>query len=365
MSRTKVTMPVIDVNEEKATITEILFGEGDEVRKGDIIMSAENTKATSDITSPSDGFFLPICKSFEEIVSGKTIAFIFDTIDELADYKRSDDSVDIEDEKVDINATKKALALAKEKGIDIAIIASMKGDGVIKEKDVQEYINSNVKEISDVKPSFILKRERVVIIGAGNGAEVVIDILLDDPTKEIVGLVDDNVRKLKNYSFPVLDCTIKDFPDKYGLDFYDTAIISIGANLSSMKFRRSVFEDYVRRGVKFTNAISKSAELRRGVQLGVGNIIGSGCYIGTLTRIGDNNSISYGTNIGHHNIVGSHNLFAPGVFTSGSDEIGNSCILPAGVAMVNRAVIGDDVVVPVGYAITNNLESGTVIKKRT
>lgn len=367
MDGIRISMPVIDVNEDKATVTELLFKEGEKVKKGDVILSAENTKATKDIVAPVDGYFLPLCNAFDEKKNGDTLAYIFETMEELNKFKESIRLEATEDNgSLEVNATKKAVALAQQLGIDIALVAKEKGSGVVREKDVEGYSEKHKKTAThSEKPDFVLRRERVVIIGAGNGAEVVIDILLDDPTKEIVGLVDDNVRKLKNYKFPALDCTIRDFPDRYDNTFYDTAIISIGANLSSMKFRRSVFEDYEKRGVRFTNAISKSAEIRRGVQIGVGNVIGSGCYIGTLTIIGNNNSISYGTNIGHHNVVGSHNLFAPGVFTSGSDIIGDSCILPAGVAMVNRAQIGNEVVVPVGYAITNNLEDGEIIKNRS
>lgn len=365
MEHTKINMPLIDVNEEKAVVTEVVLQEGDMVKTGDIIISIENTKATSDITSPADGYFLPLCKSFDEKKSGDTLAIIFASKEDLYSYKKLPNrETTTGGDTIQVNATKKALALAQELGIDICLVAAG-NSGVVREKDIEEFSQKNRRTKDEhKKPSFVLKRERVVIIGAGNGAEVVIDILLDDPDKEIVGLVDDNVKKLKNYNFPLLDCTIKDFPDQYGKEFYDTVIISIGANLNSMKFRRTVFEDYEKRGVHFTNVISKSAEIRRGVQLGVGNVIGAGCYIGTLTIIGNNNSISYGTNIGHHNIIGSHNLFAPGVFTSGSDTIGDSCILPAGVTMVNRAKIGDGVIVPVGYAIANNLEDGQVIKNR-
>lgn len=366
MAYKEIKMPLIDVNEEKATITEILFNEADEVKAGEIIICVENTKATSDVVAPFDGYFLPLCKILDEIKSGDSIAVIFESVEELNVYKNSSSIRHEKDKLLDsVNATKKAVELAEKLGIDISLVAAKKESGVVKEKDVAAFAASNKISAQNTEKDFLtLNRERVVIIGAGNGAEVVIDILLDDPKKEIVGIVDDNVRELKNYNFPILDCKIKDFPDKYGEDFYDTVIISIGANVSSMKFRRQVFEDYVKKGVRFTNAIARSAEIRRGAELGQGNIIGSGCYIGTLTRIGNNNSISYGANIGHHNIVGDHNLIAPGVFTSGSDIIGDSCIISAGVSVVNRAKIGDNVVVPVGYAIANSLETGSVIRNK-
>ncbi len=363
MSITKIEMPMIDANEDKATLMDIYFDEGDKVKCGDVVMLAENMKTTCEIDSPADGYFLPLFRESDEVMSGDTIAAIFDSLEELKEYKTSASAKKV-DSNSEVNATKKAISLAEEMGIDIKQLAEERGQGVIREKDVQDFAKAHNLAKSDNKSAFILERERVVIIGASDGAEVIIDILLDDPTKVVVGLVDDNIRKMKNYDYPILDCSVKDFPDKYGHDFYDTAILSIGANQKMMKIRREIFEDYVKRGVKFTNAIAKSAEIRRGVKLGVGNVIGSGCYIGTLSIIGDNNSISYGVNIGHHNIIGSHNLIAPGVFLSGSDMIGDSCVLPAGVAMVNRCRVGDDVVVPVGYAITNNIKSETIIKNR-
>lgn len=366
MSYEHINLPIIDVNEEEATITERLFKDGDSVKKGDIILVVENTKATKDVIATKNGYILYQCKEFDTRKNGDTIAVIFDSIDELNRYKEENDrgvGTDKVAGELAVSATKKAIALAEKLGINISDVVAEKGGGLIKEKDVELYAASvgNNSMMNDA-PNFTLKRERVVIIGAGNGAEVVIDILLDYPDVEIVGLVDDNVKVFRNYNIPVLDCGIKDFPDKYGSDFYDSVIISIGANLKSMGLRRSIFEKYKAKGVKFTNAIAKSAEIRRGAQIGEGNIIGAGCYIGTLTKIGDNNSISYGANIGHHNIVGSHNLIAPGVFTSGADKIGDSCIIPAGVSIINRVSIGDKVIVPIGYAVSQSIEDGKIIK---
>lgn len=364
MAYEKIVLPIIDVNEEEATITERLFNDGDKVNVGDILFVVENTKATKDVVAVKSGYVLYLSKEFDIRKNGDSIALIFDSIEELNDYKENNKLEGCQTgQEISVNATKKAIALADKLGINIVDIAVQKGEGLIKEKDVEQFASTvEVQLIKKDTRNLMLKRERVVIIGAGQGAEVVIDILLDNPDVEIVGLVDDNVKVFRNYNIPILDCGIEDFPDKYGADFYDSAIISIGSNLKSMKFRRSVFEKYKAKGVRFTNAIDKSVRIRRGVKIGEGNIIGSGCYIGTLTSIGDNNSISYGANIGHHNIIGNHNLIAPGVFTSGADVIGDSCIIPAGVSIINRVSIGDEVIVPIGYAVSQSLESGKVIK---
>jgi UDP-perosamine 4-acetyltransferase len=204
--------------------------------------------------------------------------------------------------------------------------------------------------------------ERVVIIGAGKGAEVVIDLLRDDLRKEIVGLVDDNLKEMPNYSFPILECSVEDFPDKIERSSFDTVIISFGADLRSMIKRYEVFKLYKSKGIKFTNVISSKASIKSGVIIGEGNLLGDNVYIGTMTEIGDNNSISYSAIIGHHNTIGSHNLIAPSVNTSGSVIIGDNCILPAGVNVINRVRIGNSCIFPIGYNVISDIENSTVIK---
>lgn len=362
MQYKEVNMPSLDANENEAVVTAVYIKDGEYVSEGDLLFSIENSKATGDIVAESEGYIKLLVEEYGKKKTGEPIALIFESLDDCNNH----DTLQGKEENVKVNATKKAIELAKTLEIELEMVSEWAGGCLVKEKHVKEYASiASSAQNKKMTSKFILKRERIVIIGAGKGAEVVIDILLDDPDKVIVGLVDDNVREFLNYDIPVLDCSIDEFPDKYGSEFYDKAIISIGANLNTMRLRSDIYKKYKKKGVEFTNAIASSAEIRRGVVIGDGNIIGAGCYIGTLTQIGDNNSISYGALIGHHNIIGCHNLIAPSVVTSGSDTIGDNCIIPAGVSIVNRVSIGNDVVVPIGYAISKSLEDGEVIKTNT
>ncbi len=366
MSYTKIVMPKFNVNESKATVVEIKVQNKCEIHENDIIFVAEDTKAINEITSQASGYILLMCKEYDEKNVGDTLGIVFESMDELEEYYENSMKDISASHSIEINATKKAIKLAVQLGIDIEEVAKAHPGEVIKEKTIQEFIDSE-KQISSDPFNHVFKydRERVVIIGAGKGAEVLADIMFDDYDKIIVGLVDDFVKHFDTYDFPVLDCGVMDFPDKIDKDSYDTVITSMSANLKMMQFRDRIFKEYSQKGIEFTNAISKSAEIRRGVKLGKGNIIGAGCYIGTLTEIGNNNQISYSVNIGHHNLVGNCNLFAPGCFTSGSVVIGSNCIIPAGVSMINMVSIGDNVILPVGYAVVNSLPSGSVIKQKT
>lgn len=367
MSYTDIKLPHFDVNETEATITEIRADNKQKVEKGQIIFIAENTKASEEIQAPEEGYILLLCKKYGVKKMGESLALIFPSAEELERFDLHSLQPEEQAYDVPINATRKAVEMAESLHVNLAELAAFKGDSVIRVKDVQEFFENRNKSSAgstDTGRVFRYDRERVVIIGAGKGAEVVIDILLDDPDKDIIGLVDDNRKEMTVYPYPVLDCTVRDFAEQTDKNRYDTVIISLGATLNSMILRRQIFEDYRQKGIHFTNAIAKSIQIRRGVRMGTGNIIGDGCYIGTMTQIGDNNSVSYGVCLGHHNILGDSNLVGPGVCTSGSVEIGSGCILPAGVITGNRLKIGNRVVVPAGYAITRSMADDTVIRQK-
>lgn len=363
MKSTEVRMPNFDVNESKAVVTELKHKDGTKVVEGEQILTAENTKSINEIEAPCNGYIAYVCAQFDEKQAGDCLAIIFETEEDYQAYV-SHQTSDQAAAAVQIDATKKAVQLAEKLGVQLELIARQKGDGTIRTEDVQRYYDqTNQKSAASMTPVFRYDRERTVIVGAGKGAEVVIDILLDDFDRDIIGLVDDNVREMQNYHYPIFDCGVFDFPESIDKGRYDTVIISIGATLNTMKLRRRIFEEYRKYEIPFTNAISKNCEIRRGVKIGSGNIIGANTYIGTMTVVGDNNSIGYGTCLGHHNMVGNHNLIAPGCMTSGSVNIGDSCILPAGIAVRNRISIGNNVIVPLGYAIQRDLQDDTVIRE--
>ncbi len=357
---TEITLPRIDVNETEATIKAVWVKTGDFVRKDQPLMEVETTKAVETLMSPAEGYVQVLVQEGHTYTFGTVVARLFEDREALERALQA--SAPPQATEAQVRATKKARERAQALGIDLRQIPK---EGVILERDVEEFYRKQQgqpREVARPTPRFRYDLERVIVIGAGRGAEVVVDILADDPDKVIVGLVDDKVREFPLLHLPVVFHSVQEFPEKFDRHAYDTVIISIGANLKTMRIRHEIFQHYKAHGLRFTNAVARSAELRRGVRLGEGNIIGSQVYIGASTRIGDNNLISYGAKIGHHNVVGDANLIAPGVVTSGSVKIGSLCILSAGVHVINRVEIGDRVVLPLGYNVIRDLPPDTVIK---
>lgn len=361
----EIYLPNFDVNEDEVTITDIYQEDGSYVKDGELLFGVENAKGVKDIVAKEDGYIKILCKKYEVKKTGDLLAVLFSNKEEYEVYEKPISTPLPQEENGSWNATKKAEILAQELHIDLAQIAEKKGGRLIKTEDVQQYADAHKeKKKSNVIGQRInpYDRERVIIIGAGKGAEIVIDILMDDKDKYVVGLVDSFEKQFESYSYPLISCLVDDFPEKIDRHQYDTVIFSIGSTLNTMQFRTELYQKYKLQGISFTNAIASDANIRRAVCIGENNVIMHNCYIGTGAQIGNNNMISYGMNLGHHSILGDNNLIAPGLITAGCVQIGNNCIFMTGVNTGSFVKIGDGVVLPVGYAVKEDIAEHTIIR---
>ncbi len=316
-----------------------------------------------EIASEDEGYIRLRANRFDVKSNGDVIAVLYDSEEE---YKSSAAQPEqAQTDAADVNATAKAIALAKQLGVDIAAVCAAKKDGIVKTADVESFAASAKKAAPATPYKFttatinVYDRERVLIIGGGQLSEQIIDIMLDDKDKYIAGVVDTYKTEYPSYNCPLFTCDILNFTDHVDKAYYDTAIVALGGTLKAMKHRREVYETLKAKGVKFTNAIGNNTNIRRAVGIGENNIIMHNCFIGTGAHIGNNNIISYGTCIGHHNNIGSHNLFAPSVSLAGNVNIGDSNIIMTGVNVISSANIGSNIVFPVGYNVMNDIPDGT------
>lgn len=362
----QIILPNFDVNEDEATITEIHVSEGSFVKKGELLFSVENTKTSKDILAKENGYIRILCEEFSVRKVGESLGEIYSTIEEYKNACMIENTINTNKREICLNATKKAIELAAGLNLSIEEICADKKNGIVKSEDVKKFAERRKKKRS-YTADFNRRinqydRERVVIIGAGKGAEIVIDIFMDDKDKHVVGLVDSYEKEFLSYCYPLLPCSVYDFPEKIERNMYDTVILSIGSTLQTMQFRKELFETYKSKGIKFTNAIGNNVNIRRAVKIGVGNVIAHNSYVGTGSVIGDNNMISYGLNLGHHCMVESHNLLGPGFTTAGCVDVGSECIIPTGVNTRSFVRIGNKVVLPVGYSVECDIADGTIIK---
>jgi len=384
-----VILPKIEPNMEEAMITEWIKKEGEYVQKGEILFTMETAKAVIEIEAEVSGYLKKIVIEPGKIVPVlAVVAFMGEKDEPLTEKwpekelnqqptinnnnnnekKNDNNSKDnndknkpvVESKIVDTHrnkATPAARRVAQEHHINIELVTGTGPEGMIVEEDVRRHLQS-LDKTQSLKEAPI---RRIIIIGAGNGGEVVGSILLQKAENEVVGFLDDK-ESLWGQTLlkrPILG-KIELVHELFNSGKANAVIISITSN---MKVRKKIFDMLQEHRYTIMNAIHPQAYVDPSVHMGTGNIVGAFVYIGYGAAIGKNNLITAHCNIEHHNRIGSHILFGPGVMTSGDVTINDECSLGAGVNIEPHVKIGNNVAIASGTTIISDVPSFTIMKK--
>lgn len=134
-------IPQVNVNDTKVTISDIQKEQLEYIEEDEMLYCVETSKATEDYYPEYSGYVVMFVEDLDEVEVGKSAGMIFKN---LEDAKAKLAEVEAEKEKAkklaSVNASKKAIAYAEEKGVDITLI---KKDGIIKTQDIDEWIANN------------------------------------------------------------------------------------------------------------------------------------------------------------------------------------------------------------------------------
>jgi len=134
-------IPTINVNDTKVTISDIKKENLEYIEVGEVLYSVETSKATEDYHVDFSGYVVLFVEDLDEVEVGKSAGMIFKN---LEDAKAKLAEVEAEKAKAkklaSVKASKKAIAYAEEKGVDITLIQK---DGIIKTEDIDNYIKEH------------------------------------------------------------------------------------------------------------------------------------------------------------------------------------------------------------------------------
>ena len=78
----EITVPLLNANEPEARLAGVHVREGQAVRKGDLLLTVETTKAASEVESPADGFVRLLAAEGDTLPVGGRLAVLTKTADE-------------------------------------------------------------------------------------------------------------------------------------------------------------------------------------------------------------------------------------------------------------------------------------------
>jgi sugar O-acyltransferase (sialic acid O-acetyltransferase NeuD family) len=361
--------PMVNVNEEQMNLVEWHKQPKEFVNKGELLATFETTKSTYDFHATDSGFFVPLVEAGSQVTVGEVIAALTDQPDEDIQTLLPSETEKLEAKPHSLQQTagnrwtRKAEILAKRHNVPPQEMESLTSADVrITEEVVQAYLQQKSTTTGkQANQGFSNATELILILGGGNVACLVLDILARIPQQTAVAILDDNpaLQNTTVMGVPVLG-NLDRAKSLFDQNFFDKAALAVGI----LPARRELFEKLSNLGIPFANIIDPSAIIGVNASMGIGNMIMAFCRLGPESQIGDNNFLSAYANIEHHNRMGSHCTFGPGVAMSGGVTIGNSVRFGTGIFIEPRLTIGNNAVIASGVTLTADVPENTVVRAK-
>jgi len=201
---------------------------------------------------------------------------------------------------------------------------------------------------------------RVVGLGAGGHAKVVIDILQNAADCELVGLLDPD-RTL--WGGKVLGVPIAGgdelLPELHAQGITH-AFIGLGSTGDTLP-RRHLYEKARQHGFEIVSAIHPHAVIARSVECGLGATLMAGCILNPDVSLGENVVVNTGSIIEHDCVIGDHVFVSPGVRLGGTVTVEDGAHIGIGATVLQNIRIGQNAIIGAGAVVTRDVAQNAVV----
>lgn len=201
-----------------------------------------------------------------------------------------------------------------------------------------------------------MKSKKIIVIGGGGHAKVLIDAILSMGNYEIGGILDGQLKVGEKVSgVPVIG------GDEL-LNQLKGVCLAVGVGtVKATDKRKTIYERYKRNGFEFpiiihNNAyISKTAKQQDGVQ------VMAGAIINPEAEIGENTIINTGAIVEHECKIASHCHISLNAVLGGNVTVGECSHVGMGAHILQGIKIGNYVTVGAGAVVTKDVEDGKTV----
>ena len=206
----------------------------------------------------------------------------------------------------------------------------------------------------------IIAKERVIIIGAGAHARVIIDILRQDASKEVVGLLDKDTSSIGRE----IDGVVVLGGDSYMEDAkkrstFDSVLIGLGAVTQGA--RAAIIKKIYKLGISMAKAIHPKAIISPTSIIGAGSVVMAGAILNPGVQVKENCVVNTGAILDHDCVIEDNVFIQPGAVLAGNVHVHENSIVGMGASILERRSIGKNSIVGAGSVVTRDVPPSTVV----
>ena len=202
-------------------------------------------------------------------------------------------------------------------------------------------------------------KSRLLVIGAGGHARVVLSIARHQGGWDIAGVLDRKAPADPNNLERIGDTpVIGSFDDAE--KFLASGVREIALAVGDNDERAALFDRFAALGFAFPVLRHPTAIVEDDVKLGNGCVICAGVILGIGVVLGQNVIVNTGAILDHESTVGNHAHVAPGCRIAGRVRIGELAFVGIGTCVREKITCGARTVIGAGSVVVKDMPPGVV-----
>jgi sugar O-acyltransferase (sialic acid O-acetyltransferase NeuD family) len=206
----------------------------------------------------------------------------------------------------------------------------------------------------------VIKRQPLVIVGAGEFAQIACEYFTCDSPYEVVGFAVERAFQDRDEYCDRPVVALEEAAARFDPARHAAYVAVTYTQLNRVRTRLLAQT----RGLGFTPAsyVSSHAFVWRNVTIGEHCFVFEHNVLQHFARIGDNVVLWSGNHIGHRSVVGDNCFISSHVVLSGYAEIGRNGFVGVNSSIHDRVRIGDDVAIGAGSVVVDDIGEGRVLR---
>lgn len=198
---------------------------------------------------------------------------------------------------------------------------------------------------------------RIVVVGGGGHAKVLISVLKKSSSYELIGYTD--VRdsgELLGIPYLGTDSVLETLAETNVGCFAALGVGKVTVNEERMRLADRI----VGLSFRLPEVISPHALVNEDVTIGDGTVVFDGAVINTGARIGRASIINTNSTVEHDCVIGDNVHLAPGANLSGGVSVGHNCMIGTGANVIQGIGICADCLIGAGTTVIKDITTSGV-----
>jgi sugar O-acyltransferase (sialic acid O-acetyltransferase NeuD family) len=204
------------------------------------------------------------------------------------------------------------------------------------------------------------ERTKVVGLGAGGHAKVILDILSFYDQFEVVGLTNADPATVGRSVLGVPILGGDDILPRLRAEGVSGAFVGVGS-VGDCRLRRKLFDLASSLGFEMIQVIHPDATVARSARMGQGDVVMAGAVLNPDTLLGDNVIVNTAAHVDHDCVLGDHVHVAPGAHLSGGVVVETCAHIGIGATIIQGIRIGAGALVGAGTVVLRDVPPNVTV----